>query len=249
VLCKLSIPKRFLYLTYLSQNPAEKLYYFKRALNASIPESDKKRLSIYLLDRFLYSDLGFFRKTLTLIKNRYPGLYVDYRIKYCVLIGKHQKALEILSGLKGEKYDARKTAISAKFLKKAIPFNHKSVSFYTLLLNPQSVKSLAKVEEKTIKDPGIRLLYEEGRCDIIDFIHAPSPTVALAHHLCGSFTKAIREAACFKEQLEKYPFLLLVLFPAPPIFGDDLVSLSLARQESLFDQSAYPVQEQSASCR
>ncbi|TCK03325.1 lytic transglycosylase domain-containing protein [Phorcysia thermohydrogeniphila] len=235
-----SVPKKFVYLTYLSKDPMEKLYYFKRALRAPIPERDKRGLTVYLLDKFLYSYPEYLERVLSLIKGRYPDLFTDYHIKRNVLSGRYREALKELSKLKGEKYDAWKVAISAKYFGKYLPFNYKRVSFYTLLLNPKDLKGFIgqETESENIEDSGIRLLYDEKRCDVISLMDGRSPDVAVAHYLCGIYSRALKEAARFKRQFRERPLLLKVLYPAPPLFKEDLVSLSLTRQESLFNERA-----------
>jgi soluble lytic murein transglycosylase len=229
------VPKRFVYLTYLSKDPTEKLYYFKLALKEPISERDKRVLTIYVLDKFLYSYPEYFEEILSLIKDHYPDLFTDYRIKREVLSGEYERAIKELSKLKGERYNAWKVAISAKYLGKILPFDYKGVSFYTLILNPEGLKGLIgrKREIEEIRDDGIRLLYSKKRCDVISLLNDSSPAVAVAYYLCGIYSRALKEAI-----RSKVPLPLQVLYPAPSLFKEDLISLSLARQESLFDERA-----------
>ncbi|ADY73646.1 Lytic transglycosylase catalytic [Desulfurobacterium thermolithotrophum DSM 11699] len=235
-----SQPKKFFYLTHLSDSSAEKFFYFKKAMDSNIPAYLKKNLSIYLLDRFLYSDKSFFRKTLKIVKDFDKELFNEYQVKYLVLNGKIKRALLKLSNLQGKKYKAWKVALLRKFYGKKESFNNNVPNFYSLLLNSNSIKLSAKSLPRVefIDEEGIKYLYKRGRCDVISFINKKSPSVALAHHLCGDYKKAIKEATFYRKKLEKYPYLLHILYPKHPIFENDLISLSLARQESLFDQFA-----------
>ncbi|WP_459897421.1 lytic transglycosylase domain-containing protein [Desulfurobacterium crinifex] len=233
-------PERFFYLTYLSRSPVEKFYYFEKAINSNISPGLKRRISVYILDKFLYTDQGFFRKALNVVKKFDKKLFKEYRVKYYVLNGNINRALKELSTLRGEKYRAWEVALSRKFFGKQKRFKYTKPDFYSLLLNSKGIKLLpsSPPDKKDIADEGIRYLYEENRCDIIDFIGRKSPSVALAHYFCGDYRRAIKEAYSRRKKLEKYPYLLYVLYPKHPVFRDDVISLSLARQESLFDQFA-----------
>ena len=233
-------PKRFFYLTYLSKSPVEKFYYFKKAINSDISPGLKRRISVYVLDKFLYSEQGFFRKALNVVKKFDERLFKEYRVKYHVLNGDINRALKELSTLRGEKYRAWEVALSRKFFGKQKKFKYTRSDFYSLLLNPKGIELFpsSPPDKKDIADEGIRYLYEENRCDIIDFISRKTPSVALAHYFCGDYRRAIKEAHSYRKKLKKYPYLLYVLYPKHPVFRDDVISLSLARQESLFDQFA-----------
>jgi soluble lytic murein transglycosylase len=234
-----SIPRRFIYLTYLSKNSLKKLFYFKKALESPISERDKKTLAVYVLDRFLYSYPERLKELLSLIKERYPDLFTDYSIKEKVLSGRYEEALKELSKLRGEKYEAWRVAISGKYLKKDLPFSRKGVSFYTILLNPEGLNDFTGGDEREdLKDSGLKLLFREGRCDVISLIGGSSPEIAVAHYLCGIYSRALKEAFPFRSLSKERPLLLKVFYPSPPLFKKDIISLSLARQESLFDERA-----------
>ena len=233
------VPKKFVYLTYLSESPSEKLYYYRKVLTLSISEGVKRVLTVYLLDKFLYGFPEELEELLSLVREHYPDLYAEYRVKRELLSGRYREALRELSQLKGEKYEAWKVSISRKYLKGELTFNGKGLSFYTLLLSPE--KADYDFKEPTgdrIGDSGLSFLFKEGRCDVILLMGAPSPDLAVAHYLCGAYSRALKEATLFKELLKERPFLLRVLYPAPPLFEGDLISLSLARQESLFNERA-----------
>ncbi len=233
-------PERFFYLTYLSKSPVEKLYYFKKAISSNISPGLKRRISVYVLDKFLYNEQGFFRKALNVVKKFDKKLFKEYRVKYYVLNGNINRALRELSTLRGEKYRAWEVALCWKFFGKQKRFKYTKPDFYSLLLNSKRIELFPSFppDKKDIADEGIRYLYEEKRCDIIDFIGRKSPSVALAHYFCGDYRRAIKEAYSCRKKIEKYPYLLYVLYPKHPVFRDDVISLSLARQESLFDQFA-----------
>ena len=233
-------PEKYFYLTFIARSSAERFYYYQKAISSNISSYSKKRLTVYILDKFLYQDKGFFRKALNLARKVDKKLYKEYLVKYFVLTGNIDKALKVLRTLQGEKYRAWEVVLHNKFLGIEKSFSSNTVSFYSVLLNRKkpAVFKGAFPKKEDVSDEGIRFLLERGRCDILEFVNGKSPSIALAHYFCGKYKRAIKEAFPFKKKQKKYPFLLYVLYPKPEVFGNDLISLSLARQESLFDELA-----------
>jgi soluble lytic murein transglycosylase len=222
------VEKSKYYLVFLAKEPVEKLFYYQEALNSPLPLRLKKRLATYTLDFLFREDLGLFRRALKLTEGIEPTYsYFKYRellfSKGCLkeLPEKEpQKWWKRACGFKGE-----------------LP---KGINFYSLILNPPDrfPYPLKGAKRAELKDKGLKLLKERGFCNAISLIEEKTPQTALALYLCGEYRKGIKFAASFKGELNKYPYLLRVLYPNPPLFKNDLISLSIARQESLFEQRA-----------
>ena len=226
------VPERFFFLMYLSKENAGKFYYYKKLMESSAKPSFKKRATVYVLDRFFTSDFGLFRKALKLAR-AFPEIYNYYKARALVYTANCEelkklnqseavRALELACGLKAKLKPGR-------------------INFYNLLLNPPKRFPYDRTEifrGLKLKDEGLKLLFESGFCDAISFIKRPSPQNAVAQFLCKNYKNGIKLAAPFKGDLDKYPFLLPVLYPKPEIFKNDVYSLAIARQESLFDPRA-----------
>ena len=224
--------ERYYFLMLLSKEPVEKFHYYRRLMESSAQTPFKRAATIYVLDRLFQVDLGLFRKALVYAK-AFPELHSYYLARYYALSG-NCRGLERLSR-KSLPARALYTVCTGK------KWKGKGINFYNLLLSPPEEFPFDKKRISSglrLSDEGLKILYQEGFCSAISFIDNPSPQNALASYLCGDFRKGIKLAAPFKGKLRQYPYLLPVLYPKPPVFGDDLISLSIARQESLFDERA-----------
>ena len=228
---ELNTSKAHMYITYISKDPLEKLSSFSKAISGDISKQEKERLTIYILDNFLYKNKRWFKDALMIVKNHIPHLYKEYMIKKLVIDGNYHEALKELKGMKGTKYSAWKVAIYGKYLKKSVPFRGNDVNFYTLILNSSALPQPTNTGVE-VKDPGLKLLYEAGRCDVIELMDGISLQLAEAQFLCGNYPKALKVARKLREKPLK------VLYPAPAIFGRDILSLAVARQESMFKPRA-----------
>ena len=228
-----SIPdERYFFLMFLSSDLTEKFNFYRKLMESSAKTSFKRSATVYILDNLFNSDLGLFRKALPYARS-YPNVYTYYLARYYALTG-NCKGLQSLSD-KSRMARALYSACSGK------EWRESGIDFYTLLLSPP--KKFPYSKESTfsnlkLEDRGLKFLYAQGLCSVISFISRPSPQNAIANYLCGNYKQGIKLALPFKEKLEKYPYLLPVLYPKPPVFGDDIVSLAIARQESLFDERA-----------
>lgn len=224
--------ERYYFLLFLSKEPVEKLYYYKKLMRSSACNSFKRVATVYILDKLFQNDLGLFKKALFYARV-FPKLYSYYLARYYSLTG-NCRGLERLSR-KSLAARALYTVCSGK------KWSDKEINFYTLLLLPPEKFPFNKnriFSSLSLKDEGLKFLYDEGFCSAISFINTPSPQNALANYLCGNYKKGIKLAAKFKGELHQYPYLLAVLYPKPSVFGNDIISLSIARQESLFDERA-----------
>ncbi len=227
-----SVPKSSLYLLYLSKEPVEKLGYFRQLLDSPLPISLKRRASVYLLDYLFRSDLGLFRRALNLISDR-KGLrqtYLYFRDRYSIFVKgcsakvserEPQKWWKVACGKGGE-----------------LP---SGINFYSLLLSPPDKFPYDRSKifgGLNLKDEGLKYLYSKGYCNILTLIDRRTPQTALLMYLCGDYKRGIRFALPFKGELSRHPYLLAVLYPKPSVFKDDLISLAIARQESLFEVRA-----------
>ena len=232
-LFKISLPEeRYFFLMFLSKTLAGKFNYYVRLMKSSAGSSFKRAATVYILDRLFSSDLGLFRRALSYARP-FHRTYTYYLARYYASTG-NCRGLKVLSG-KSRAAKALYSVCSRKGWKGS------GTDFYTLLLSPPEKFPYSKKEAFSslkLKDRGLRFLYSQGFCSAISFIERPSPQNALAHYLCGNYKKGIKLAAPFKRDLKKYPYLLPVLYPKPPVFKNDIVSLSIARQESLFDERA-----------
>ena len=228
-----SLPnERYFFLMFLSSNPVEKFDFYTKLMKRSDRISFKKAATVYILDRFFNRDLGLFRRALPYARV-FPEIYNYYLARYYALTG-NCRGLKSLSS-RSETAGALYSVCSGK------KWRGSSVDFYTLLLSPPRKFPYSKkraFSRLKLKDKGLRFLYNQGFCSAISFIDRPSPQNALAQYLCGNYREGIKLAAPFKKKLKRYPYLLPVLYPKPPVFGSDIVSLSIARQESLFDGRA-----------
>ncbi len=226
------IPKKYIYLTYAARSDVAKLYYFKELLNSPVSSTQKRKVAIYILDRLLFRDKGLFKSALKLVENLDPKLAQEYKVKLLYVYGYKTKAVEELKKLKSEKASAWLSAI------KGSSFNPSRVDFYSLLLNPPEKFPYSISGQPN--DEGLKLLYSTGLCWTLDIAlpEKPSPELSYYLNLCKNYHKALRVAVKFWNRVDKKPWLLKVLFPAPSMFKGDLISLSIARQESLFDNFA-----------
>jgi len=228
-----SIPdERYFFLMFLSSDLVEKFNFYRKLMGSSAKTSFKRSATVYILDKLFNRDLGLFRKALPYARP-YSGVYTYYLARYYALTG-NCKGLQSLSG-KSRAARALYAACSGKGWKES------SIDFYTLLLAPPQRFPYSResaFSNLELKDRGLGFLYTQGFCSAISFISRPSPQNALANYLCGNYKQGIKLALPFKRELDRYPYLLPVLYPKPPVFGDDIVSLAIARQESLFDERA-----------
>ncbi|ADU97195.1 Lytic transglycosylase catalytic [Thermovibrio ammonificans HB-1] len=225
------IPRRYLFLTYLSRSLPEKFSYFKRYLKEGKSRAAKRRLSVYLLDYSFRKDLGFFKKVLKTVKPFFPRLYGYYLGRYYLFTGECKRV--------PRRPELPFSAWRSVCL--GVPFKGRGVNFYSLLLKPPKSFPFKKEEvfAPSFKDSGLKLLVERGACYAVSFIEDKTPQNALAQYRCGYYRRGIKIAALFKKRLHRYPYLLKVLYPAPEIFGGDVYALAIARQESLFNRRAY----------
>ncbi len=228
-----SVPEeRYFFLMYLTKGLYGKFEFYRKLMESSASKSFKRVATVYILDRLFQEDVGLFRRALSYAR-AFPGIYRYYLARYYALVGK-------CSGLKA--LSARsETAAALYAVCSGKRWKGYRLDFYKLLLSPPDSFPYSRkgmFSDLKLKDSGLSYLYRKGFCSVISFIKRPSPQNALAQYLCGNYREGIKLAAPFKEKLQKYPYLLPVLYPKPPVFGDDVVSLAIARQESLFDERA-----------
>ncbi len=227
-----TVPKSYYYLFFLSKDPVERLSYYKKILSSPLPTSLKRRVSVYFLDYLFRRDLGLFRRALSLLSDRRElrKLYLYYRDRYTFFT----------EGCSGELSNSE----PGKWWKVACREEGElpqGINFYSLLLNPPERFPFDREEVfkgLKLKSPGLRYLYSKGYCNLLTLIEEKTPQTALLMYLCGDYKRGIKFALPFKSSLSRYPYLLAVLYPKPPVFKEDLVSLAIARQESLFDPRA-----------
>jgi len=226
------IQSKFFFLIFTSKEPAEKFSYFKQLLKADAPKYFKKAASIYLLDKFLTTDIGFFRKTLDEVQSLFPKLYRTYKIKFEVTNYNYTKALKLLSKPQTQKEKVWEQVIKSKLGNKPdYSFLTGKPSFYSLILLPNQKNNISK-GNINIKDPNLKFLLSHNYCSIIPLLDLKSKDIPKALYKCRYYSEALKAAAKLQE---KNP---LLLYPKPPIFGNDLISLAIARQESLFNHLA-----------
>lgn len=228
-----SLPdERYLFLMFLSQSLAEKFEFYRELIESSDKISFKRTATVYILDKLFNKDLGLFRRALSYAK-AFPDIYNYYLSRYYAFTG-DCKSLERLKS-------SSETAKVLYAICVGRKWKSSDIDFYTLLLSPPKKFPYEKrkaFSELRLRDRGLKFLYKKGYCDAISFIDRPTPQNALAQYLCSNYKLGIKLAVPFKSKLNKYPYLFPVLYPKPSVFGDDLISLSIARQESLFDGRA-----------
>ena len=226
------LDEKYYFLMLLSSELPEKENYYEKLMNSTARTSFKKAATFYILDRLFPTDLGLFRKALSRAKV-FLEIYNYYLTRYYAYIGNCES-------LKRLEHNSETASVIYSICSDR-NWNTRKVDFYSLLLSPPKrfPYNRKKVfSSMKLKDRGLSYLYRKGFCSAISFIDRPSPQNALAQYLCGNFKKGIELAAPYKNNISRYPYILAVLYPNPPIFKDDVVSLAIARQESLFDRKA-----------
>lgn len=228
-----SLPdEKYYFLILLSSELPEEEKYYEKLMNSSARTSFKKAATLYILDRLFFSDLGLFRKALSRAR-AFPEIYNYYLTRYYAYVGN-------CKGIKRLEHNSETARLIYSICSNR-NWNTRRLDFYSLLLSPPNgfPYNRKKVfSSMKLKDRGLSYLYKEGFCSAISFIDRPSPQNALAQYLCGNFKKGIELASPYKDKISRYPYILAVLYPNPSIFKDDVISLAIARQESLFDRKA-----------
>jgi len=225
------VPSSYYFLVFISKSLPEKVFWYGKLLSQRGKRRLKERATVYLLDYLFRKDLGLFKVALRETERAgLKELYLYYRDRYRVFTKGCKARLSNRAPQKWWKRVCRR--------KGELP---KGINFYSLLLSPPrkfpfNVKEAKK--ELKLKDEGLKYLYEKGYCQILSLIDKKTPQTALLMYLCGEYRKGILFGAPFKKKLNRFPYLLFVLYPKPALFKEDLVSLSIARQESLFHQRA-----------
>jgi len=242
ILRKLDTPEAYLLLIYLEREPGQKFKNLLKAVKSKLGRRRKILASRYLLDRFLIENPSYFRKTLRLVKRVDKNTYSEYLAKYYIRNSKFWMARKLLSGLKGEMFKAWKVAIERKFLNRREKLKSEKLSFYRFMLSGKPLNIRWREPEiDDIESEGVRYLVRNGYCTLLSLAGERGVKridLAVANYLCGNYRKAVRLAVAYRDRVREIPFLLPILYPKPELFGDDAVSLAIARQESLFDSSA-----------
>ncbi len=227
----------FYYLLLSTKNHAEQYYDFILLLNSSAPSWMKISASKLLLEKFLRTDLGFFRKVLNLIKGQFPNVYKEFTVKYYVKVADYEKAAKALKELKGDKYEALKVAIEKVFFAKNATASFKNLDFYSLIFGQKKPSFVWKEPSLLdIKDEGIRYAVATDSCFVLNYYKKCSASLVIGKYLCGDYRGALKAL----NRLKKFPEDLryAILYPRPALFKNDVIALSIARQESLFNGGA-----------
>ncbi|SMO67863.1 soluble lytic murein transglycosylase [Balnearium lithotrophicum] len=227
-----TVPESFFFLTYLSKEYPEKFFYYEKLMKSSARKSFKRLASVYILDKFFMNDFGLFRKALELSRV-FPDIYNYYLARYYVFNFQCEKLKKLPQS---REVRALEEACGVKHFK----WKGKT-DFYSLLLSPPKkflVGRKSVFRSLKLRNKGLLELYKNNLCYVISLIDRPSPQNALAQYLCGNYKKGIKLALPFRKKINKYPYLLAVLYPKPSVFENDVYSLSIARQESLFEKRA-----------
>ncbi len=238
----IDLPEAKFYLSFFIKDSEEKISLIDSILKSDIERSKKISIAKFVLDRFLVNDLPSFRKFIRIVKRFDKKLYSEYRIKYLIRTAKFKKALNLLKNFNDEKHIAWEIAIKRKFFREKVNFPKDSFSFYRFMLSrkPLSIK-WREPRLNDIKDEGIKYIAEENYCDLLSIIDENGISkidLAIANYMCKNYEKAIKLASLYKTKLDKLPFLLPILYPRPSLFKGDILSLAVARQESLFNRTA-----------
>ncbi len=227
-----TVPERYFFLIFVSKEAAEKFFYFEKLMALNVPEFYKRAAAVYLLDRFLVGgEGGFLRKVLESVKLVFPEIYRTYRIKYEVVNFNYERALKLISNPRNEQERVWKEILKKKLgLKGDYSFLEGKRDFYTIVLSKPGKVTKGKVY---ISDPDLQYLLSNNYCSVVSLLDLKSKDVPLALYKCGYYSSALK--AALKLRL-KGP--LQVLYPKPKVFKGDLISLAIARQESLFDHLA-----------
>ncbi|WP_457567213.1 lytic transglycosylase domain-containing protein [Desulfurobacterium sp.] len=238
-----SVPEALFFRLLLERNPFGRVEILRELIHSDARRSFKVSGARIVLNRLLVSNLPLFKLALESVKELDGNLYREYLAKYYVNTGQFEKALRLLD---------RMNVPFAKGLSEAIKMTvfGKQVSpagddFYSFILTGKLPRvQFREPSVSMIKDEGLRYIIRKKKYFLLDFVDFSrfSPfDLAVSCYLAGRFRDGIRFAskALPGASPEEKAVLYTILYPAPSIFGNDVVSLSIARQESLFDPGAF----------
>ncbi len=228
----LNNPKSYFYLIRLERKPSAKVYFLEKLLKSDAPKPLKVLSSEYLLDRFLFNNFCYFKFIMGKTKSLDNKLYLKYKIKYDIINYKINDATRLISKLDSPCYRQLGICLKQKFGNYSGDLSLKMQKPKNLTIK-NGVSSLNK-----ISDMGLRYIVKSNRCDIISLMGKNTLDMAVANYMCKNYRKAADIAYRYKKMANRFSFIYYLLYPKPKMFKNDLLSLSIARQESFFDERA-----------
>ncbi|WP_456396695.1 lytic transglycosylase domain-containing protein [Desulfurobacterium sp.] len=238
------LPEALFFRLILEKDPFVKIELLQELLSSNARRSFKISGARITLNKLLVSNLPLFKLALDNVKNFDSFLYKEYLAKYYVNVGQFKSALSVLKSMHTHYAEGLIATIEfAVFGKK---LNLKRNNFYSFVLTGKKPEvTFLKPSISMISDEGLRFILNRKRyflLNFVDFSQVSPFDAAVTCYLAKRYRDAIRFAAKSldkKVSKKRKAVLYTILYPSPSVFKDDIVSLSVARQESLFDPGAF----------
>ncbi|WP_456459862.1 transglycosylase SLT domain-containing protein [Desulfurobacterium sp.] len=238
-----SIPEALFFRLLLERNPFKKIELLRKLIASDAKRNFKISGIRITLNKLLVTNLPLFKLALEGVKSFDYNLYKEYLAKYYINVGQFIKALSILKTLNTEFGRGLSAAIEKTVLGKEVKLANNSFYKFILTGKGPAVK-FEKPSVSMIKDEGLRYIIKSKKYFLLNFLDLSrfSPfDSAVACYFAGRFRDGIKFAskAVASVSPEKRNVLYTILYPAPSMFKNSVVTLSIARQESLFDPGAF----------
>ncbi len=239
-----SIPEALFFRLILEKDPFVKIELLQELLDSNAKRSFKVSGARITLNKLLVSNLPLFKLALDSVKNFDSVLYKEYLAKYYVNVGQFKNALTVLNSMRTPSAKGLAAAIEFAVFGKRV--NLKGDNFYSFVLTGRKPKVVfLKPSVSMVSDVGLRFILKRKRYFLLNFVDFSrfSPfDAAVACYLAKRYKDAIKFASkALKDRISENQrgVLYTILYPSPSVFKGDIISLSVARQESLFDPGAF----------
>ncbi|OMH40949.1 lytic transglycosylase domain-containing protein [Desulfurobacterium indicum] len=239
-----SIPEALFFRLILEKDPFVKIELLQELLDSNARRSFKFSGARITLNKLLVSNLSLFKLALDSVKSFDAVLYKEYLAKYYVNVGQFKNALSILNSMHTPSAEGLAAAIELAVFDKRVNLNGNN--FYSFVLTGRKPKvTFLKPSISMVNDEGLRFILKRRRYFLLNFVDFSrfSPfDAAVACYLAKRYKDAIRFASKTlggRISKRQKAVLYTILYPSPSVFKGDIVSLSIARQESLFDPGAF----------
>ncbi|SNR69330.1 lytic transglycosylase domain-containing protein [Desulfurobacterium atlanticum] len=233
------VPESKFYLLLLEKNPFKKVELLRELLLSDAKDSFKRLGARIVLNNLITSNLPLCRKAINVVKNYDLEIYREFLARYYINTGDFNSAIAVLKKM-DTPYSYGLLFVLNKYLKKNMKIKVSFVpDFYQFATGDLKKIKFKEPSVLMINDEGLRFIIESKKFYLLDFIDGSkvdSYDLAIALYLGKRYRRAIKFAAVSDRDK---PEIRRVLYPTPEIFGGDIISLSIARQESLFEPGAF----------
>jgi len=233
------VPESNFYLLLLERNPFKKVELLKKLILSDAKYNFKRLGARIVLNNLITSNLPLCRKALMIVKNYDLAIYREFLARYYINTGNFDGAIAVLRKM-DTPYSRGLLYVLGKYLKKDTGVKRFSVpEFYRFITGDVQKIEFREPLISMIKDEGLRFIVKSGKFYLLDFIDGnriDNYDLAIAFYLGRRYRNAIKFAAVSDKNK---PEIRRVLYPTPQIFGGDIIALSVARQESLFEPGAF----------